>query len=120
AFAEFYEANEDTLDEAALEQGAREAGRKQTVATVSRFLGDVPIDNFVEVTMGAFFELAETVQPITVCLLQDTYDPYSGADFHAGEQSLDAAEAMAFVRQRRDIDPSLNFTDIDRSRRQQA
>lgn len=120
AFSEFHDANENALDDAALEQGAREAGRKQTVATVSQFLGDVPIDNFVEVTMGAFYELAETVQPITVCLQQDVYDPYSGADFHAGEQSIDASEAMAFVRQRRDVDPALNFTDIDRSRRQQA
>ncbi|WP_200175054.1 LCP family protein [Tomitella cavernea] len=120
AFSEYRGAHEQSQDGAALERGAREAGRKSVTATVSRFLGDVPIDNFVEVTMGAFYELARTVEPITVCLQQDTYDPFSGADFRAGKQQIDAAQAMAFVRQRRDVNPALNFTDIDRSRRQQA
>ncbi|QDQ96307.1 LCP family protein [Tomitella fengzijianii] len=120
AFSEYRDAHENSQDGAALERGAREAGRKSVTATVSRFLGDVPIDDFVEVTMGAFYELASTVEPITVCLQHDTYDPFSGADFRAGEQQIDAAQAMAFVRQRRDVNPDLNFTDIDRSRRQQA
>jgi hypothetical protein len=49
----------------------------------------------------------------------DTADPFSGADFHQGTQQIDAAQAMAFVRQRRDVNDEL-FTDIDRTRRQQA
>lgn len=120
AFAEYRHAHEGVQSGAALEKDAREAGRVSVIATVSQFLGDVPIDNFVEVTMGAFYELASTVEPITVCLQEDTYDSFSGADFRAGEQQIDAAQAMAFVRQRRDVNPELNFTDIDRSRRQQA
>jgi anionic cell wall polymer biosynthesis LytR-Cps2A-Psr (LCP) family protein len=61
------------------------------------------------------------VQPITVCLKEDTQDSYSGAKFHLGLQQINAAQAVAFVRQRRDnIHPDLNFTDLDRSRRQQA
>jgi hypothetical protein len=49
----------------------------------------------------------------------DTADPFSGADFHQGTLQIDATEAMAFVRQRRDVNDEL-FTDIDRTRRQQA
>ena len=86
-----------------------------------QFLGGVPIDHFVEVTMVAFYQIAQVVEPITVCVKEDTQDSYSGADFHAGRQQINAAQAMAFVRQRRDtVHPDLNFTDLDRERRQQA
>ena len=100
------------------EQMEREAGRKAQIDTVRRLLG-IPIDHFVEVTLVAFFQIAHVVQPITVCLNADTADPYSGADFHQGAQQIDAAQAMAFVRQRRDVNDEL-FTDMDRTRRQQA
>ncbi|HEX4723621.1 MAG TPA: LCP family protein [Pseudonocardiaceae bacterium] len=108
----------------ALEQDARDAGRKAEVDTVSQFLGGVPIDHFVEVTLVAFFQIAQVVQPITVCVQKATRDTFSGAGFPAGVQQLDAAQALAFVRQRRDNvkgDFYYNdFTDLDRERRQQA
>ena len=104
----------------AREQRARDAGRSAEIATVRQFLG-VPIDHFIEVTMVAFFQISQVVQPITVCVKQDTQDSYSGAKFHAGTQEITASQALAFVRQRRDnVHPDLNFTDLDRSRRQQA
>ncbi len=107
-------------DPATLEQRSRDAGRSAEIATVSSFLG-VPIDHFVEVTMVAFYEVAQVVAPITVCVNEDTRDSFSGANFHQGYQQIDAAQAVAFVRQRRDTaHPQLNFTDLDRERRQQA
>ncbi len=105
-------------DPVAQEQMGREAGRKAQIDTVRRLLG-IPIDHFLEVTLVAFFQIAQVVQPITVCVNADTADPYSGADFHQGTQQIDAAQAMAFVRQRRDVNDEL-FTDMDRTRRQQA
>ncbi len=72
----------DSIAESAREQTAREAGRRAEIDTVRRLLG-VPIDHFIEVTLGAFFQIAQVVQPITVCLNDDTSDSYSGADFHA-------------------------------------
>ncbi len=102
----------------AQEQAAREAGRKAEISTV-RHLLDIPIDHFIEVTLVAFFQIAKVVEPITVCLNADTADSYSGANFHRGVQQIDAAQALAFVRQRRDINDDL-FTDLDRTRRQQA
>jgi LCP family protein required for cell wall assembly len=101
------------------EQKARDAGRSAEVKTVSQFLA-VPVDHFVEVTMVAFYQLAQVVQPITVCVKEPTQDSYSGANFVAGEQQIDASQAVAFVRQRRDLYERYNFTDLDRERRQQA
>ncbi|MGW4244318.1 LCP family protein [Nocardia sp. NPDC004722] len=104
-----------------LEQQARNAGRTAEIATVRSFLGNnVKINNSVEVTLAAFFQIAQAVQPITVCLNERTQDSFSGADFQKGSQQIDASQAMAFVRQRRDPDETLNFTDLDRTRRQQA
>ena len=109
----------DARDAAAQEQSAREAGREAEISTVRRLLG-IPIDHFIEVSLVAFFQIAQVVEPINVCLNEDTTDPdYSGADFHQGIEQINAAQAMAFVRQRRDVHDEL-FTDLDRTRRQQA
>jgi LCP family protein required for cell wall assembly len=109
----------DGADAAANEQKAREAGRKAEISTVRRLL-QIPIDHFVEITLVGFLQIARVVEPITVCLNEDTADRYySGADFHKGVQQISATQAMAFVRQRRDADDEM-FTDLDRTRRQQA
>lgn len=111
-------------DKATLQQQSRDAGRHEQALTVSQFLGGVSIDHFVEVTLVAFYQIAQVVQPVTVCLTDRTQDTYSGANFQAGKQPISAAQAVAFVRQRRDNvpgDPNYNdFTDLDRERRQQA
>ena len=112
-------ASTDAPDIAAREQMAREAGRRAQISAVKHLL-QIPIDHFVEITMAAFFQIASVVEPIEVCLTEDTSDRYySGADFHKGVQQINAAEAMTFVRQRRDANDVL-FTDLDRTRRQQA
>jgi LCP family protein required for cell wall assembly len=109
------------MDGAQRQQKERDAGRKAEILTVSQFLGGVPVDHFVEVTLVSFYQIAQVVQPITVCVNENTQDSYSGANFHKGIQQINAAQALSFVRQRRDdTHPSLNFTDLDRERRQQA
>jgi anionic cell wall polymer biosynthesis LytR-Cps2A-Psr (LCP) family protein len=71
--------------------------------------------------MAAFYQTAQAIAPITVCINRATQDTFSGADFKAGMQQIDARQAMAFVRQRRDTsDPTYLFSDLDRERRQQA
>ena len=112
-------ASTDAPDIAAREQMAREAGRRAQISAVKHLL-QIPIDHFVEITMAAFVQIASVVEPIEVCLNEDTSDRYySGADFHKGIQQINAAQAMTFVRQRRDANDVL-FTDLDRTRRQQA
>ena len=109
------------LDSTQRQQKERDAGRKAEISTVKAFLGGVPVDHFVEVTLVSFYQIAQVVQPITVCVNANTQDSYSGANFHKGIQQINAAQALSFVRQRRDdTHPALNFTDLDRERRQQA
>ena len=112
---------EGIRDHADLERQGREAGRREAIKTVQQFLGGIPIDAFVEVTLVGFYDLADALGSVTVCLKGPTQDSYSGAKFVKGMQELDASQALAFVRQRRDyVHPDLNFTDLDRERRQQA
>ncbi|MEU5126949.1 LCP family protein [Streptomyces mobaraensis] len=100
---------------AELEHRSREAGRETTLATVQDFLG-VPIDHFAEVNLLGFYDIAKVLQPIPVCLRHAVRDHYSGADFPAGRQELDARQSLAFVRQRH----GLVNGDLDRTHRQQA
>ena len=94
-----------------------EAGRAATVATVEQLTG-VHIDHFAEVNLDGFYELANVLGGVEVCLKHPVaYDSYSGFYAHrAGYQHLSAVLALAFVRQRHGL---LNG-DLDRTHRQQA
>ncbi|MFS8100253.1 LCP family protein [Lentzea alba] len=98
-----------------LERAGREAGRRAQVQTVSAFLKQ-PIDHLVEISLIGFFHIAEGLGGVDVCLRGAVKDPLSGADFPAGPQHLDAAQALSFVRQRH----GLPNGDLDRTKRQQA
>ncbi|WP_424216058.1 LCP family protein (plasmid) [Streptomyces sp. BI20] len=98
-----------------LEARSREAGREATLRTV-RTLLDVPIDHFAEANLLGFHDIAQVLQPITVCLKHPVKEKNSGADFPAGVSHLNARQALAFVRQRYDLPNG----DLDRTHRQQA
>ncbi|MGW6424124.1 LCP family protein [Nocardia sp. NPDC055053] len=103
-------------DRRRLEQAGREAGRASIVRTVRELTG-VPIDRFAEVTLGGFYDLAAALGGVEVCLNHPVRDlEFSGADFPAGRQHLDPAQALAFVRQRHGLENG----DLDRTHRQQA
>jgi len=98
------------------ERLSRDAGRVATLATVSQFL-DVPIDHFAEVNLIGFYDLANALGGIQVCLNKAVSDTkYSGAVFPAGLQTISGADALKFVRQRH----GLPNGDLDRTHRQQA
>ncbi|WP_220450152.1 LCP family protein [Kitasatospora xanthocidica] len=114
------------LSKAALERQSREAGRSATIRTVQSFL-DVPIDHFAEVNLIGFYDIAKAVEPVQVCLNHPVDDPIiartathegggTGLKLPAGISSLDAAQALSFVRQRH----HLTNGDLDRTHRQQA
>ncbi len=102
-------------DRKTLENAGREAGRTETVQTVQDFLG-ISIDHFAEVNLAGFYDMASALDGVEVCLNHPVQDSYSGADFPAGHQTLNAAQALAFVRQRH----GLTNGDLDRTHRQQA
>lgn len=108
-------ADDGVGDQTTLESQGREAGRKATLATV-RALTGVPIDYFAEVNLAGFHDVAASLGGVDVCLNHAVHDSYSGADFPAGRQTLDARQALAFVRQRHGLDNG----DLDRTHRQQA
>jgi LCP family protein required for cell wall assembly len=95
--------------------GGNEAGRTAAVATVEKLTG-VHIDHFAEVNLDGFYELADVLGGVEVCLNHPVRDANSGARLRAGYQHLDASQALAFVRQRE----GLPNGDLDRTHRQQA
>ncbi|MBJ7340382.1 LCP family protein [Mycolicibacterium sp.] len=107
--------DDGVTDQGTLEKQGREAGRKATLAVV-RALTGVPIDYFAEVNLAGFYDVAASLGGVEVCLNHSVHDDYSGADFPAGRQTLDARQALAFVRQRHGLDNG----DLDRTHRQQA
>ena len=102
-------------DQKELETKGREAARAATLKAVRKLTG-VPIDYFAEVNLAGFYDLAQSLGGVDVCLKHAVYDSYSGADFPAGHQTLDAEQALAFVRQRHGLENG----DLDRTHRQQA
>jgi LCP family protein required for cell wall assembly len=104
-----------TTDRAQLEQLGREAGRHAAIDAVEQLLG-VTVDHFAEINLAGFYDLADAIGGVKVCLRAPVDDSYSGADFPAGVQTLDGAQALAFVRQRH----GLTNGDLDRTHRQQA
>lgn len=112
AYADGYDS---IVDPQATQQQHKDAGQAWLVQTVSAFSG-VQVDHFVEVTLAGFRDLTNAVGGVDVNLCEATEDlEYSGADFPAGPQHLDADQALAFVRQRHGLP---NY-DLDRIKRQQ-
>ncbi|MHA3019354.1 LCP family protein [Mycobacterium sp. BMJ-28] len=114
-YTEQHLAEQGTADQATMETAGREAGRAATLGAVRNLVG-VPIDYFAEINLAGFYDLASTLGGIGVCLNHAVHDEYSGADFPAGHQTLNAAQALAFVRQRHGLENG----DLDRTHRQQA
>src|SRR5699024_1877098 len=94
---------------------ATEAGRQGLIGAVSDLTG-IEVDHCAEIGLFGFVLLTDAVGGGDVCLNNAVQDEFSGADFHAGVQTLDGAQALAFVRQRH----GLPRGDLDRIVRQQA
>jgi LCP family protein required for cell wall assembly len=115
SYAEQKLMNQGVSDQKELETRGREAGRAATLRAVRNLTG-VPIDYFAEVNLAGFYDLTQSLGGVEVCLKHAVYDSYSGADFPAGRQTLDAEQALSFVRQRHGLENG----DLDRTHRQQA
>ena len=110
----------------AVRQGCRRPAPARDPGTRSRARGDAggraqpdrgsDLDYFAEISLASFYDLAAGLGGVEVCLNQPVSDDYSGADFPAGRQTLNAEQALAFVRQRH----GLGNGDLDRTHRQQA
>jgi LCP family protein required for cell wall assembly len=114
-------ANNTSMSRAQRYLAANEAGQKATIETVESITG-VHIDNFAEVNLLGFYELANAFGGIEACVKswnggQNLHDKNSGFNLSKpGYVHLDAAQALAFVRER----DNLPQGDLDRTHRQQA
>ncbi|WDV53712.1 LCP family protein [Streptomyces coeruleorubidus] len=84
------------------------------VRTVERNTG-VHIDHYAEIGFAGFVGVVDAVGGVDMCLDKPVRDEDSGADLPAGCQTLDGAEALAFVRQRKQEAEG----DLGRTRNQQ-
>ena len=89
-------------------------GAKLLIQTIQNLTG-LSIDHYVRVSLLGFYTIAQALGPVQVCLNNAVDDPYSGANFPAGVSTLNAQQALSFVRQRH----GLPRGDLDRVVRQQ-
>lgn len=92
-----------------------QAGREALVSAVAGLTG-VTVDHYAEVGLLGFVLLTDAVGGVDVCLNAPVDEPLSGANFPAGEQTLNGSDALSFVRQRHDLPRG----DLDRIVRQQV
>jgi LCP family protein required for cell wall assembly len=103
---------------AAYEIGARtggDAGGAQMLVRVIQNMTGLTVDHYVDISLLGFYDVVNALGPVTVCLKEPVDDPYSGIDLPAGNSTLDAKQALAFVRQRH----GLAAGDLAREARQQ-
>jgi LCP family protein required for cell wall assembly len=98
-----------------LEVDSSAAGARTAIQTVEQFTG-LSINHYAAVNLAGFYSLSNAIGGVPVCLAAPVRDTYSGANFPAGKQTVQGAQALQFVRQRHGL---LNG-DLDRIRRQQA
>jgi len=101
-------------DQQKLTLGAMDGGRQKTLKTVEQLTG-VSIDHYAEVNLFGFAQISDAIGGVPVCLLHDTSDDLSGANFKAGQQTVQGLTALQFVRQRHGL-----INELDREHRQQA
>ena len=95
--------------------GGGDTGGMKLLIKIVENLSGLHIDHFVKVSLLGFYDIAKALGPIQVCLNERAYDPYSGTDLPAGVSTLNAKQALSFVRQRH----GLPRGDLDREVRQQ-
>jgi LCP family protein required for cell wall assembly len=107
--------NSGEKDRTKIERESDAAGRAALVGSVQGLTG-VHIDHYAEVTLYGFYLLTQAIDGVDVCLNHSTSDPDSGANFRRGNQTVRGGDAVAFVRQRKNLPRG----DLDRIVRQQT
>lgn len=75
-------------------------GPELLISTIEQNTG-VRIDHYAEIGFAGFVNIVDAVGGVPMCIERDIKDRDSGADLRKGCQNLDGAEALAFVRQRK-------------------
>ena len=102
-------------DRAKINRDSDDEGRKSLIQAVQGLTG-ARVDHYVEVSLYGFYLLTQAIDGVDVCLNRSTSDPDSGASFRKGPQTVRGGDAVAFVRQRKNLPRG----DLDRIVRQQV
>ena len=94
--------------------GGDAGGMRLLIQTIENMSG-LTIDHFVRVSLLGFYQLVKALGPVDVCLNEAVHDTNSNVDLPAGRSTLNASQALSFVRQR----DGLPRGDLDREVRQQ-
>jgi LCP family protein required for cell wall assembly len=86
-----------------------------TVATVQKLTG-IAVTHFVEIDFRGFQQMVAALGSVTVCSPEAVDDPQSKLHLKVGENRLDGAEALAYVRARETLGDG---SDLGRIKRQQ-
>jgi LCP family protein required for cell wall assembly len=97
------------------ENGGGDSGGAQLLVKVIQNMTGLTVNHYVRVSLLGFYNVVNALGPVSVCLNHAVNDPYSGINLPAGVSSLNAKEALAFVRQRHGLPDG----DLDREIRQQ-
>nr|WP_019816034.1 LCP family protein [Saccharomonospora saliphila] len=108
-------AAQGVTDERELDVRSNQEGAKTLISAVENLTGTT-IDNYASINLLGFFDITKAIGGVDVCLNEPVNDPYSGANFDAGRQTIAGMDALAFVRQRH----GLLRGDLDRVVRQQV
>ena len=98
----------------AADGGGDAGGVRLLIQTIQQMSG-LQIDHFVRVSLLGFYQVVKALGPIQVCLNEPAHDSNSNVDLPAGVSTLNASQALSFVRQR----DGLPRGDLDREVRQQ-
>jgi LCP family protein required for cell wall assembly len=91
-----------------------EDGPTLLVRTVEYNTG-LHIDHYVEIGFAGFANIVDAVGGVTINIDKGFKDSYSGANFKAGNQTLNGEQALAFVRTRH----AFAASDLQRTKNQQ-
>ena len=91
------------------------SGGAQLLVRIIQNMTGLTVNHYVRISLLGFYDVVNALGPVSVCLNHAVNDPYSGVNLPAGISSLDARQALAFVRQRH----GLAGGDLDREIRQQ-
>lgn len=86
----------------AADGGGDAGGMRLLIGSIQDLTG-LTIDHFVRISLIGFYDIAKVLGPIQVCLKEPADDPYSGLHLPAGVSTLDAQQALSFVRQRHGV-----------------
>lgn len=92
------------------------AGAACTIRTVEK-ITDIRIDHHVVIDFRGFKQMVDALDGVQICLPQRVDDDSSKLHLDAGRQTVNGADALAYVRTRKKLGDG---SDLDRIDRQQA